>query len=154
VASNDRMIIGWWIGKDVEGWGRGLILRYYPSSCLDTLTNTARNLRIAGFRPIFELWTSRIRSRSINHSTATFGSCFVKCHVFFEICRELTGWRVQYFVRWYLNMKYINVIKLCLFYSLREIRISDVRNEIRTLKSWQVTQSIIHSFSFRSQLGK
>jgi hypothetical protein len=34
----------WWTGKDVEGIDRGLILRCYPSDCLEGLRKTAKNL--------------------------------------------------------------------------------------------------------------
>jgi hypothetical protein len=65
----------WWIGKDLVESGRGLILRYYPRICLKWLRKTTRNLhrdsRSPG--PTFEPGTSRMRSRSVNHSATTFG---------------------------------------------------------------------------------
>jgi hypothetical protein len=37
------------LGMDVEGSGRGLILRYYPSTCLEGLRNRRKpSVRIAG----------------------------------------------------------------------------------------------------------
>jgi hypothetical protein len=34
----------WWIGKDMEGSGRGLILRYYPCICLEGLRKATKIL--------------------------------------------------------------------------------------------------------------
>jgi hypothetical protein len=39
-----RAISEWWIGKNVEGSGSGLILRYYPCICLNGAKKTTRNL--------------------------------------------------------------------------------------------------------------
>jgi hypothetical protein len=54
---------------------RGLILRYYPGIRVEGLRKTTKNLnqdsRSPGSR--FEAGTSQIRSRTINHSTTTFG---------------------------------------------------------------------------------
>jgi hypothetical protein len=36
----------WWLGKDSEGSGNGLILRYYPSICLEGLRKTMKNLSL------------------------------------------------------------------------------------------------------------
>jgi hypothetical protein len=56
----------WWIGKDLVGSGRGLILRYYPCIRLEWLRKTrTTSIRIAGSRGReFEPGISRIRSRS------------------------------------------------------------------------------------------
>jgi hypothetical protein len=42
---NDRVISEWWIGKDLEGSGHDLILRYYPGICLEGLRKTMKTLR-------------------------------------------------------------------------------------------------------------
>jgi hypothetical protein len=45
------MIIGWWIGKDLEHSGRGLILSYYPGICQEGLRKTTKTSdRIAGLQ--------------------------------------------------------------------------------------------------------
>jgi hypothetical protein len=44
MASNDRMINKQWIGKDVEGSGRGINLRYCPNICLKELRTATKNL--------------------------------------------------------------------------------------------------------------
>jgi hypothetical protein len=44
-ASNERVTGEWWIGKDVEGSDHGLILRYYPSICLEVLRKTMKELK-------------------------------------------------------------------------------------------------------------
>jgi hypothetical protein len=72
---DDRVIIElWWTGKDLAGSGHDLTLKYYPSIHLEGLRKTTRNRnqdsRSTG--PRFEHRTYRIRSRSVNHSTATF----------------------------------------------------------------------------------
>jgi hypothetical protein len=71
---DDRMVSEWWIGMDLVGRGRGLILRYYPGIRLEGPRKTTKNLnqdsRSSGTR--FETGTFRIRSRSVNHSTTTF----------------------------------------------------------------------------------
>jgi hypothetical protein len=41
---NER-VIGEWIGKDVEGSGRGLIVRFYPGIFLGELMKTKDNTR-------------------------------------------------------------------------------------------------------------
>jgi hypothetical protein len=64
----------WRIESGVKGSGRVLILRYYPGICLDELRKTTKNLRVAGLGPRFEPGISLIRSRSVNHSTTTFGA--------------------------------------------------------------------------------
>jgi len=38
------MISEWWIEKDLEGSGHGLILKYYPSIHLERLRKTTKNL--------------------------------------------------------------------------------------------------------------
>jgi hypothetical protein len=45
-------VIGEWrLGKDVEGTGRGLILRYYPIICLEALGKTMKiSVTVAGLR--------------------------------------------------------------------------------------------------------
>jgi hypothetical protein len=43
ISSNKR-IGEWWIGKDVEGSGRGLVFRYYPGIFLERLMKTTENL--------------------------------------------------------------------------------------------------------------
>jgi hypothetical protein len=43
-VSNDRVISDWRIGKELEGGGRGIILRYYPSIRLEGLRKTTRHL--------------------------------------------------------------------------------------------------------------
>jgi hypothetical protein len=60
-----------------KGFGRGsrdLILRYYPGIRLEGLRKTTKTLnpdsRSRG--PRYEFLTSRIRKRSVNHSTTTF----------------------------------------------------------------------------------
>jgi hypothetical protein len=70
------MISEWWlIEKELIGSGRGLILSYYPGIRLEGLRKITKNLnhdrRSPG--PRIEPGTSRIRSRSISHSTTTLG---------------------------------------------------------------------------------
>jgi hypothetical protein len=43
------------MGKDVEGSGHGLILRYYPGLCLEGLRKTTRNLRQDSWSPSRDL---------------------------------------------------------------------------------------------------
>jgi hypothetical protein len=43
MASNER-ISGLRIGKDVEGSGRAIILRYYSGICLERLKKITKNL--------------------------------------------------------------------------------------------------------------
>jgi hypothetical protein len=38
------MVHEWWIGKDLEGSFRGIILRYYPGIGLEELRKTTKNL--------------------------------------------------------------------------------------------------------------
>jgi hypothetical protein len=47
-VSNERVISEWWIGKNLEGSGGGLILRFYPGILLEGLRTTS--VRIAGLR--------------------------------------------------------------------------------------------------------
>jgi hypothetical protein len=48
-VSNERLISEWWIGKAVEGTGRGLIVRYYPSLRLEKVTkNLSQNSQFPG----------------------------------------------------------------------------------------------------------
>jgi hypothetical protein len=42
MEKNDKVISDWWIGKDLEGSGCGLILRYYPGSRLEGLSKTKK----------------------------------------------------------------------------------------------------------------
>jgi hypothetical protein len=42
--SNKRVICEWRIGKEVEEGVRGLILRYYPSTCMEVLRKTTKTL--------------------------------------------------------------------------------------------------------------
>jgi hypothetical protein len=51
---NERVIREWWIGKDLEGSGRGLILRNLPGIRLEGLRKPQK-LRIAGLRA--DIWT-------------------------------------------------------------------------------------------------
>jgi hypothetical protein len=74
--SVDDGIIEWWsLGKDLVESGRGQILRYYPGIRLEGLQKTTKNLNQdrGSPGPRIEPGTSRIRSRSVNHSTTTFG---------------------------------------------------------------------------------
>jgi hypothetical protein len=61
IASIGEMISEWWIGKDVEGSGCGLILGYCSGSCLGE--NTIENLTTVASRPRFKPGTSRITSQ-------------------------------------------------------------------------------------------
>jgi hypothetical protein len=74
VESNERVVSEWWIGKDLEGRGRDIILRCYPDFRLEGLKTTTIKPQSGSsvFGPIFQPETSRIRSRSVNHSTMTF----------------------------------------------------------------------------------
>jgi hypothetical protein len=50
IASNERVISEWWIGKDLEGSGR-LILRYYPVIRLGFCGKPRKpSVRITGLR--------------------------------------------------------------------------------------------------------
>jgi hypothetical protein len=71
---DNRMTSEWWIGNDLVGSGRGLILRYYPGIRLEGLRKFTKLLGQDSRSPesTFEPRTSRIRSRSVNHSTTTF----------------------------------------------------------------------------------
>jgi hypothetical protein len=61
------------MGKDLQGSGRGLILRYYPGTCLEVLRKTTKtSVMTAGHRPRSEPGTSRVQHRSVNHSTMSF----------------------------------------------------------------------------------
>jgi hypothetical protein len=44
ITLNERLIGKLWIGKDLEGSGHGLILRYYPCIRLGGLGKTIKNL--------------------------------------------------------------------------------------------------------------
>jgi hypothetical protein len=59
IVSNEGMISEWWIGKDVEGSGRGLILREYPRISLEGLRKLQKpSVRIAGIRA--KIWTREL----------------------------------------------------------------------------------------------
>jgi hypothetical protein len=46
----------WWTEKDVEGSGRGLILRHNPGICVELLNKPRKtSISIAGLLP--EIWT-------------------------------------------------------------------------------------------------
>jgi hypothetical protein len=64
------------IGKNLVGSGRGLTLRYYTGMRMEGLRKTTKDLnqysRSPG--PRIEPGTSLIRSSSVNHSIATFGT--------------------------------------------------------------------------------
>jgi hypothetical protein len=73
---HDRVISEWWwIGKDMVGSGCGLTLRHYPGIFLEVLRKTTKNLSQGSWLqgPRFEPGTSWIPSRSVSHSTTTFG---------------------------------------------------------------------------------
>jgi hypothetical protein len=44
IGWNEMMMGEWWIWKDIQGSGRGLILRFYPSICLEGMRKTTKNL--------------------------------------------------------------------------------------------------------------
>jgi hypothetical protein len=48
-------------------------LRYYAGIRLQVLRETQKPVSLAGMKPRFEPGTSRIRSKSVNHLTTTFG---------------------------------------------------------------------------------
>jgi hypothetical protein len=76
---DDRTISELLIGKDLVGSGRGLILSYYPGIHLERLKKPMKNFscnsRSPGLR--IEPGTSRIRSRSVHHSTTTFSAHWI-----------------------------------------------------------------------------
>jgi hypothetical protein len=57
LASNERVISGWWIGKDLEGSGRGLILRYHNGIRLKDLRKATQNLSLYSPSPCSDLDT-------------------------------------------------------------------------------------------------
>jgi hypothetical protein len=65
----------WWIGKDLVGSGRVLILRYYPGIRMEWLMKTTKilNQDRRSLGPGYEPESSRIWSMSVYHSTTTFG---------------------------------------------------------------------------------
>jgi hypothetical protein len=70
------MVTEWrWIGKDLAGSSRGLILRYYPGIHLEGLRKTTKNLNQGGRSPgtRITLGTSRTHS-CVKHSTTTFSN--------------------------------------------------------------------------------
>jgi hypothetical protein len=67
------MISEWWIGKDLEGNGHGLILRYCPGIAWRDWRKPPKHLSgYAVSTPRFEVVASWIRSRWVNYSTTTF----------------------------------------------------------------------------------
>jgi hypothetical protein len=75
ISLNDRMISEEWIGKDVEGRGRGQFneLSWHLSGGLENWGRPRKtSVRISGLRADILPRTFRIRSRSANHSIATF----------------------------------------------------------------------------------
>jgi hypothetical protein len=80
VASNELVLSEWWVGKDLEGSGRGLILRYYHGIRLEQLRKTMKQLSQDSRTP-GRIWTRDpgIRSRSVNRSTMTL--CHMYCLV-------------------------------------------------------------------------
>jgi hypothetical protein len=54
-ASDEGMISEWWIGKDVEGTGHGLILTYYPGICLEGLRKPTKNRSQDSWSPGWDL---------------------------------------------------------------------------------------------------
>jgi hypothetical protein len=74
MATNERLISEWYIGKDLEGSDRSLILRYCTGIRPEGW-GKPRKLHsgwlVSG--PKLEPGTSRIRSRNVNRSTTTFG---------------------------------------------------------------------------------
>jgi hypothetical protein len=66
------------VGKDLVGSGRGLIkvlIMVMPAIRVEGLRKTTKthNQHSQSLGPRFEPGTSRIQSRNVNHSTATFG---------------------------------------------------------------------------------
>jgi hypothetical protein len=61
--------------KAAAGCGRGLVLRFCSGVCMEGLRKTTKNLNQDSRSPVprFEPGTSRIRNRSVNRSTTTFG---------------------------------------------------------------------------------
>jgi hypothetical protein len=78
-----------WIGKDLVGSCRGLILRYYPGNNLERLSKITKNLnqdsRSSG--PRIEPNTSRIRSRIVNCTTTlnTWLLCSVNVWIILKV---------------------------------------------------------------------
>jgi hypothetical protein len=73
-ASNEVVISEWLIGKEWQGSGRGLILSTVPNLPGETEEHHEKfpsEYTVSELK--FEPGTSRIRSRSVNHSTKTFG---------------------------------------------------------------------------------
>jgi hypothetical protein len=114
----------WWIGNNLVGSGHGLTLRYYPSIHLEGLRKTTKILNQDSWLPgpRFEHRTSRIRSRSVSHSTTTFSSqvrmvrlfqltslesanCSVTITVFFNL--STATWMSVHFKPQTLNHSYL-----------------------------------------------
>jgi hypothetical protein len=107
IASNDRMISEW-IGKDVEGTGRGLIKGTIPAF---GWSDWGRPRETQSGYPGFEPETSRIRSRIAYHSAATLGTdCFADCdykspwtvNILWLVSLTWWTWR-QRFIDWRLD---------------------------------------------------
>jgi hypothetical protein len=80
----------WWIGKDVEGSDRGLILSWCRGIRLEKLGKTTKiSVRIADLH--VEIWT-RVRVRSVNHSTTTFGLSLHECSFVGETGSKYLHW--------------------------------------------------------------
>jgi hypothetical protein len=79
-ASYEGLLSELWIANDLEGRGRGLILSYYPSICLEELRKTTTpSVRIAGLRA--EIWTRDIlikkgRVLILDHDVRRLCCCF------------------------------------------------------------------------------
>jgi hypothetical protein len=83
----------------VEGSGRNLILRY-PDIHLEWLSKTTKPLsRSPAFRPRFETGTSRIRSRTFNHSTTMF-AIDVQWKSDYAVVYWVTMWMHRVFSNW------------------------------------------------------
>jgi hypothetical protein len=72
VASNESVIIEWWIGRMWEETVVVYFLRHYLGMCLQGMRKTTEILS-QDSRPRYEPRTTRIWRRSVNHSTTTFG---------------------------------------------------------------------------------
>jgi hypothetical protein len=99
-ASNERAIEEWRTGNNEEGSGRGLTYEIY----LERLRKTKKPQSGQSVsRPRFESGTFRIRSRSANHSTTTFGG--YRVIVVNTICAHIynrgtcNGARLSYILR-------------------------------------------------------
>jgi hypothetical protein len=85
--------------KAVEGSGRGLTVRYYLGTCLEGLRKPTKILPVYG--PRFESRISRIRSRSVDHSSrrsllAVWYNLFTRIHVLHRCFKTLLPWAAHY----------------------------------------------------------